>query len=688
MASSLRVRALALVPALVVLALFTLALGDGGRDLSSLALVQTAIFVAVAGVVWVGPKLPRAVTWPFLGVLMVIALSTLWSVRPESSVLHLLTWMMYLGVFIITAATLRGLTAARWFVDGAIVVGGWLCLVALFMFWGANNPDMRWYATFYWPNPFAAFLLLVLPLALARFLDAPRVPGALVYGLLALLLCVALVFTQSRGAWVALGATTLLAVMFLRPLHWGRGVGRMTVLVILTGLAVFALSQGTASRNASQGIAARAVSVTDSGDYSIQGRLNFWRAGLEIFLDHPLFGTGAGTFGSVHPAYQRDVRYYARDPHSLYIQTMTEMGIAGLVPLVALLASIGMIWRRTLQTARGKDEFPLIAGIGLGLVAFFLHSAFDMDWMFPANPAMAFALAGVLVWYDFSHPVGGATGPELTVQASDRTMWTRGVVWSRAVALPMLVLAVTTIYTLSAAQRHATLGQEAAGRGQWSLATDHYAAAVRGNPLSSRYLDAYAGVLVRIPEPRYALAADMLRRAMARDRMNASLPLHLAWILTAADSTPAVQHEAENLLRYALTLDRLNRPEIYRALAHLYQQQGRMDEAERVYREAIDLYAGKNLGQGSALYLLLWPEVVGVFQDAANLSVGQGKFDQAARILEQLLVEAPATVDAVVQLSDLYIKLDRPADARALLETTARRVPTDPLIVKALNALP
>ncbi len=689
MASSIGGRALALAPALVGLALFTLAISDGGRNLRSLAFVQTAIFVAMAGVVWVGARLPRPVTWSFLGVLVAIALSTVWSVRPESGVLHLLTWMMYLGVFIITASTLRGLTAARWFVDAAIVIVGWLCLVALFMFWGADTPGMRWYATFYWPNPFAAFLLLVLPLALARFLHAPKIRGALAYGLVAILLSVALVFTQSRGAWVALGAAVPLAVMVLRPLHWGSAVGRMLALVVVTGLAVLALSQGAASKNASQGIAARAVSVADPGDYSIQGRLNFWRAGAQIFLHHPLLGTGAGTFGSVHPAYQRDVRYYARDPHSLYIQTMAEMGVAGLAPLVALMASIGITWRRTLQIARGRDEFPLIAGIGLGLVAFFLHSAIDMDWMFPANPAMAFALAGVLVWYDFSHGVRGVgTPPEPDVQASDRMMSTRGGVWARAVAPPMLLLALAAIYIFSAAQHHAVLGQEAARRGEWSLAADYFASAVRGNPLSSRYLDAYAVVLVRIPEPRYALAADMLRRAMAVDRMNALLPLHLAEVLTAADFTPAVQHEAENLLRRALTLDRFNRPEIYRALAHLYQQQGRVDEAERVDTEAITLYAGKNLGQGSALYLLLWPQVAGVFRDAANLSVAQGKSDQAARILEQLLVEAPATVDTVLQLSELYIKMDRPADARALLETTARRVPNDPLIVKALNALP
>jgi Tfp pilus assembly protein PilF len=169
--------------------------------------------------------------------------------------------------------------------------------------------------------------------------------------------------------------------------------------------------------------------------------------------------------------------------------------------------------------------------------------------------------------------------------------------------------------------------------------------------------------------------------------MNGALPLHLALVLTTGRSTTAAQHEAEQLLRHALELDRFNRPDIYRALARLYRDERRYDDAARVYRKATVLYLGKNLGQGSALYLILWPEVAKLFQDAAALSAERGDVGEATRFLEQLLADDPTVVDAVLQLSALYVQANRPADARALLKATVSRIPSDPRLVDALNGV-
>ncbi len=673
----------------LVAILFKLAISDGGRDLDSLTIAQALIFVMLGLSVWAGVASSTAVTRPLLVMLAVVMLASIGSVRLEASVRELLLWLMYLGITTITASAVADAAVARRFVDAVIAIGGWLCLIALFVFWGAGDPSMRWYATFYWPNPFAAFLLLLLPLTLMRYLHAPRIRDALAHGLMTGLFVVSLVFTYSRGAWIVLGAMVPVAIIVLRPRRWGGVAGRLVCLIALAAALVFALGRGFASRDTGQRVVTRAASVTNISDYAIRGRLSFWRTGLEIFAGHPLLGTGAGTFASVHPAYQRDVRYYARDAHNLYIQTLAELGVVGLAALIAFLGSVGNMWRRALRTAQGREEYPLIAGVGVGLFAFFLHSAFDMDWMFPANPAMAFALIGVLAGYDLSRSSEGAraarqlgrwvTGP---LAATQRTAWVR------VLAVGVLVLALAATSVLWAAQRDAVLGREAARRGEWSLAADHYAAAVRWNPLSSRYLEEYASAVLRPPMPGPALAAELLRRAMAVDRLNAALSVHLAAVLTSGASTPSAQRDAETLLRHALKLDPLNRPGTYRALARLYQGQGRYDEADRVYRDAMTLYTGRNLGQGSALYLLLWPDVMGLFEDAARFNLVRGKLEHAAQILEQLLAEDPTAVDGVLQLSELYIKMGRPADARALLEATAGRVPNDPVIVKALNALP
>ncbi|HVH31104.1 MAG TPA: O-antigen ligase family protein [bacterium] len=670
----------------IAVILCALAVSGGGRDPFALIATQGAVITLLAILVGTQRICRLAITLPLLGMVAAVAFTSIWTVRFEASVGALLNWTMYLAIALTIASTITSLTAARRFLDALVVIASGLCLFAGFIFWGSGNPQMRWYATFYWPNPFAGFLLLTFPLALVRFLHGPRLREASSHGVTAAVLLVALVFTYSRGAWIVVGAVVLSGVILLRSVGWRAVTTRLAMLAAFAGLVVIALPHAVAPVNPAGALASRATSIVDRSDYSIQGRLSFWRAGLEIFRDHPLVGTGPGTFGSVHAAYQTDVRYYARDPHNFYIQIMTEMGVVGLGALLLLGSSIWTMWGRTLGAARGKDEYPLLVGVGLGVLAFSLHSAFDMDWMFPAIPAMAFGLIGVLAWYDAS------TGLPSTGMHASAPTWTHFTAggrarWWRGAGVLLLVSALAMTGALWMAHRDSMWGQEAAQRHDWPTAIDHYAAAARWAPFSSRNLDLYAWALIQTSASPQPLAADLLRRAMRVDRMNGALPLHLALVLSAGRSTPPAQREAEELLRHALELDRFNRPDIYRALARLYRDEGRDEDAARVYREATNLYLGKNLGQGSALYLILWPDVVGLFQDAAAFSTDRGDVREATQFLERLLADDPTVVDAVLQLSALYVATNRTPDARALLEATVRRNPSDPRLANALNGL-
>src|SRR5436309_4742705 len=386
------------VPVPVLLVGFKLSVSDGGRHAPTLTLAETAIYLLVSTLAATGTlEVSR------LGVAMLVAtgaaaFSTVWSVQLDASVRALLMWLMYSGMLAATASTLRTPAAARRLVDGAVVVAGWLCLIGLFVFWGAGDSGLRWSSTFYWPNPFAAFLLLVLPVELIRCVYAAR-REALAHGALSVLLAGSLVLTYSRGAWVSLLIVAPLAALTVRAAPWTRSVARLAVIGLATAAAVVVLTGGPGTPPVSGGVGGRATSISDAAGYSFVGHLNFWRAGLAIFVDHPLTGTGPGTFGSVHAAYQRDVRYYARDAHSLYVQTAAEQGIMGLASLAALLGALGTTWISALRASRRTRAYPLVVGIGLGLTAFFVHSGLDMDWMFPANPAMAMVVAGALAWF-------------------------------------------------------------------------------------------------------------------------------------------------------------------------------------------------------------------------------------------------------------------------------------------------
>src|SRR5206468_2638257 len=408
------------VPVLVLLVVFKLSVSDGGRHAPTLTLAETAIYLLVSTLAATGTlEVSR------LGVAMLVAtgaaaFSTVWSVQLDASVRALLMWLMYSGMLVATVSTLRTPAVARRLVDGAVVVAGWLCLIGLFVFWGAGDSGLRWSSTFYWPNPFAAFLLLVLPVELSRC-----GPGT--------------------------------------PLFEG-------------------------------GLTGRATSISDAADYSLGGHLHFWRAGLAIFADHPVTGTGPGTFGTVHAAYQRDVRYYARDAHSLYVQTAAEQGTAGLVALAVLLGVLATAWISALRASRRTDSYPLVVGIGLGLAAFFVHHGVDMDWMVPANPAMAMLMAGVLAWFAKDGVAGHEPGRPVMRP------------WQRLAIVGALLVATALTQMAHLADRQFVSAQELARAGRWAEAADWYAQAARWDPFSPRILAAQAAALRQLTPPRHGAA--------------------------------------------------------------------------------------------------------------------------------------------------------------------------------------
>lgn len=665
-----------LVPYLVVFALFKLTINGAGWELDSLTLVQTSVFVLFGVVVWTGGIRPVAVARPLLGVVLAVGLSAIWSIRPEASVRALIMWLMYGGIFIIIASTLTVQSHATRIVDGALAIGAWICLIAVA--WG-RNADMfgsRWYASFYWPNPFAAFLLLLIPVAAIRFLHARTRNETVAHGIITSVLLVAFIMTYSRGAWVALAGVSLLAVALIRLPSTRVALRRVGVIIGIVALATVLLA-GRVDTSAREGFFDRAASMSNPGNESIQGRLSFWRSAMGIFRDHPIVGTGPWTYGIATTRYQDDVRFYSSDAHNFYLQTAAEMGIVGLMTLAILLASVVALWIRTLRLARGTAEYPIVAGVGLGLIGFFLHSALDLNWAFPANPALAFAMIGVLAGYEgpFQRPAPLSTRPL--------------AVGLRIAATLVVGLAIALTQMSRVAQHAYVEGMRLVDSGQLLAGTTELARARQWNPLHPDYVMPFALAASQTsPQAGDEIVRDGIHRARALDQMNATYLVQEAILLmTQAPKNPARAQAAEALLQQALVLDRFNDPSVYRILAQLYLRQGRADDAAAVYQTALSLYLGHSLGRGGFFYQDRWRKVVVLVIDDAELAVRRGHPDHAVEVLRAALREDPGAIPVAVRLSALYTAMGRAADARIVLTAAAVRSPDSPEIRAALDAL-
>jgi hypothetical protein len=120
------------------------------------------------------------------------------------------------------------------------------------------------------------------------------------------------------------------------------------------------------------------------------GRLDGWRVAVDGFEAESLHGTGAGTFEHEW-ARERPLQFSMVDAHSLYLETLSDLGLVGMLLLgAALLTVLGaFVWR-----ARGPDR-AIYAALAAMTVAWLVHAGIDWDWEMPVVTLWLFALGGL-----------------------------------------------------------------------------------------------------------------------------------------------------------------------------------------------------------------------------------------------------------------------------------------------------
>lgn len=126
-----------------------------------------------------------------------------------------------------------------------------------------------------------------------------------------------------------------------------------------------------------------------------QNRYQLWSAAVHENASRPLTGTGSGTF-EFWWAQHADVDEVVRDTHSLYLQTLGELGIVGLTLLAGLIAVVLMGGARAAWLSERPDRAAPAAALA-GCVAFFVTAIFDWVWQIPVLPVAMLLLAGALV---------------------------------------------------------------------------------------------------------------------------------------------------------------------------------------------------------------------------------------------------------------------------------------------------
>jgi len=236
-------------------------------------------------------------------------------------------------------------------------------------------------------NHFAGFAEMVIPVALVPLvLGKVRRERLFLVALFAMVPIVALLLSASRGGIVSFAVQMLLlfVLLLIRRIR-SRFVIAGGVVVLCAAMFVSWIGvQQVLSRFA--GIETLEVSA---GKRSAM-RQGTWR----LFLDHPLLGTGLGTFEIVFPPYDSvfDGKI-ANHAHNDYLEVLAETGMVG------GLCCLWFLWVVLLQSLKGMAELGESFGSALnlaGLVAcsgILVHSLVDFNLRIPANALLFFVSA-------------------------------------------------------------------------------------------------------------------------------------------------------------------------------------------------------------------------------------------------------------------------------------------------------
>jgi len=110
-------------------------------------------------------------------------------------------------------------------------------------------------------------------------------------------------------------------------------------------------------------------------------RWRYWRVALDTFAEQPLTGSGIHGFAADWLE-RRDIDEGVQDAHSLYVETLTELGLPGFLFLALFLGAVAVaMWRV------GEPGWAAASAVWA------IHAGVDWDWEMPALTLVFIALA-------------------------------------------------------------------------------------------------------------------------------------------------------------------------------------------------------------------------------------------------------------------------------------------------------
>ena len=331
--------------------------------------------------------LKKAASTALIGFLLVGILASVNAIAPAKSL-----WKH--SFFIVSGLIFCWITTAKWWSTDRCF---WALRILLFIsfilslygiyqfleyiFAGTWNTGIRITSFTKNPNSLAKFLLPFIPVACILAIDSKKLLTKNYYFAVTLAMIIALIVTQSRGAWGALIVSLVLIAYLMRSIKSALWI----CIPLFAGLAIL---PGNAA-------IARIKTIFDWTLLSNAERLHIWDAALKMIKNNPLIGIGLNHYELHYPSYKSPSGYFETfgHAHNTFINIAVETGLLGAILFMAFLLII--LYRIFKENNLDNYAGGISIGLGIGTISTLFYGLVEYNFNNELQILLFFVLLGL-----------------------------------------------------------------------------------------------------------------------------------------------------------------------------------------------------------------------------------------------------------------------------------------------------
>jgi len=620
---------------------------------------------------------------PVLSFISISLLSLFWSNSFLLSVTELPLFLAGPFLYFITINNINNEKQIKTILNTVIILGSLFGIYGIlqylgidFSFWGGNVGRQAVVGLFGNVNYFAEYLIAILPLAVSLFFVTPvkSKKFLLLIGILAMGGSLLLTFT--RGSYLGFGIS-LIFMLLLFIICKGKAFiieNRKIFILILVAIILttflFAIPNplnkpGTYISK----IKARTSVASIRKAFTFGRRMAIWKFTWMMITDHPLLGSGIGTFKYNTLGYQAKffeqgdnrsiyLHGFAQETHNEYLQLWAELGIIGLG--IFLWMVIGYFYYGLKFLKKTKDNYKQGAVIGLmgAVTAVLVDGIFGFPLHLPATAILFWLFLGLTVAIIKEEGINFLEETDSQKDFNQDKIDKRqkngklvnkrisgvnnnpGNIYQYKIILSIIIICIAVFLSITLtrpfmARVNLYYGSRELGGGHWDEALKIFQRALKWDPYSGR-MSYNIGKILR-EKGEYKEAQIYLEQAEKTGGIS-SLPLELGLVYYNQGLLEKAAEKFEKAISYQSN-ERSMAP-IYVNLGTTYFRLKRTDLAENCYQNALKIEPNiiqAHFGMG-LVYVekKLWQKAVEEFSMVTKLKPDSKEAKKAKEIIQQI----------------------------------------------------